>query len=260
MALRAFDPPAVWLICLAAVLLTLTLPIAYGWHKRRALAPRDLPVEVTLPALPAGTRPELLLVGDSRVAQWPIDQFGATRVGKLGLPGATSGNIDAATRERVVALVPQALVIQAGYNDASAIAYLAAGERDAALRRTVTRILGLATRAVAAGTECVIVSTVPPSIRPEWWRVLLKRRVADALTLELNRRLVAAVKQASDSAGTIALLDLDAGFRDAQGKLRAEYRSDASHWSRSGYLQATRMVRDALNGCRRPKGRATPLS
>lgn len=210
----------------------------YRSSKLAILGPRSAaPVEEG-----TATAPCILLLGDSRVAQWPLADFAAGPVAKIGYPGEALVNIAGWGATRLASLQPRVVVVQAGYNDATAAMLAAPADRAAILRRAGTALATLVAAARAAGATPVI-TTVPPANRPEFWRIAVQGGRSDDEVAALNDT----VRRLGRAAG-VPIVDADRLLRDETGALRRDFRTDAAHWSPSAYRVLTGAVEKAVHG------------
>jgi hypothetical protein len=202
--------------------------------KRQLAAVQPLPP----PPESLGTRPGgLLIIGDSRVAQWPIHSIPGDGVA-VGFPGATAISIAAVAPAIYARVRPHTVVVQAGFNDASAAALAFGKERDAIVASAARAIVKMAIDARTSGAERVIVMTVVPAIRPELSRRLLYGSRHDAAIAALNDRIGHIVMPG------VVVLQVEPLLRDKSGHLDPKYRADAAHWTAVAY----RRIGYALGG------------
>jgi lysophospholipase L1-like esterase len=212
----------------------------YRSSKLAILGPRQpVPVEE---GIAAGTPPCILLLGDSRIAQWPLAGFTSAPAAKIGYPGEALANIGPWGAARLQAVRPRIVVIQAGYNDATAAMLAAPAERDAILRRSAEALAALVDAARAAGATPLL-TTVPPANRPEFWRIAIQGGRSDNEIAALND----AIRRLGRTGG-IPIVDADRLLRDPSGALRRDFRTDATHWSSSAYVVLTRAIEKAVQG------------
>src|SRR5215467_3251733 len=85
--------------------------LLYRMIKLNLLEPRRLqaPIEWTGES---DARCTALLVGDSRIAQWPVEARPGWRIGRLGFSGEAAINIEPAVRDQIAATRADVVVIQ----------------------------------------------------------------------------------------------------------------------------------------------------
>lgn len=184
----------------------------------------------------AGGRCTLLMIGDSHVERWPVAPPSGWRVLKFGFPGESAVNIASVMPVALRSSAPDAVLIAAGTNDASAGALQGEDERAATLDRATRAIERMIADAKKGGARRVLVATlVPPRLPGLWRRVIYGQRQASALDGLSKDIATRAIETGAD------IFDANTLARDQTGKFRPELRSDALHWSPAGYdiLSAT---------------------
>jgi lysophospholipase L1-like esterase len=182
-----------WILLAALVVGSAVAFVA--WHARQNYEARlrqqiwpEAAPEIRAVAGPViGKIPTVLLLGDSRMAQWGLPEFQHWRVVNGGWGGLTTAQIAAAAPALLDQFHPAAVVIEAGINDLKFI-----GLRP----ELADQIVSLATSNLTAiVTECsrrdcpVIVLATWPAGTPNLARWLIwNRRVAESVTA-LNARL-----------------------------------------------------------------------
>jgi lysophospholipase L1-like esterase len=139
-------------------------------------------------AVDGTTNPTLLLLGDSRIAQWPMPKPAAGRIVNAGLSGATTARIALTARDLLEQSRPDVVVIEAGINDLKL-----AGARPDLRQKIVETAASNLERLVelCVSFRCkVIVLLVWPAAEPELLRrpVWNSAAVAGAVA-DLNVRL-----------------------------------------------------------------------
>lgn len=213
-------------------------------NKLSLLEPRALPGEVVWSApAPGGCR--LLMIGDSRIADWPLAAPGGWQIGRLGFPGATSGNILAAARPVLARERPDAVLVQSGTNDATVAALVP--ERAAhILDEAAANVAATLAAASAAGARTLLMMTIAPPIEPSLQARLAMGDRQTAFMRALTPRLAqVATQSGARLIGTETLLS------DANGRMDPAFRADDLHWRPAAYQRLDR-ARDALlprGGC-----------
>jgi lysophospholipase L1-like esterase len=203
--------------------------LAYRTFKLNLLEPRRLQTPIQWTG-ESDARCTALLVGDSRIARWPVEARPGWRIGRLGFAGEAAINIEPAVRDQITAAGADVVVIQAGGNDATAAVFQPEPLRAATIARAARAVIAIGEDARRAGASRVIVLTIVPPIDLELW----KRALMGLKQAELMTRIGNAIASKARAEG-MDLLDANLLFRDAGGKLRREYRSDGTHWSLAGY-------------------------
>jgi lysophospholipase L1-like esterase len=203
--------------------------LAYRTVKLSVLEPRHLQTPIQWTG-ERDARCTAVFVGDSRIARWPVEARPGWRIGRLGFAGEAAINIEPAVRDQIATAGADVMVIQAGGNDATAAVF----QREQLQKETIARagraVIAIGEDAFRAGVSVVIVLTVVPPIELELW----KRALMGSNQEELMTRLGNAIAAEARAEG-MGVLDANLLFRDPEGKLRREYRSDSMHWSSAGY-------------------------
>jgi lysophospholipase L1-like esterase len=203
--------------------------LAYRTMKLNLLEPRRLQAPIQWIG-ESDARCTALLVGDSRIARWPVEPRPGWRIGRLGFSGEAAINIEPAVRDQIATAGADVVVIQAGGNDATAAVFQPERLRDETIARAARAAIAIGEYARRAGASQVIVFTLVPPIDLELW----KRALMGSKQTEVMTRIGNAIASKARAEG-MEVLDANLLFRDAGGKLRREYRSDGTHWSLAGY-------------------------
>ena len=234
------------LLGLALLLLTIGYAgayLAYRTVKSNLLKPRHLQAPIQWTGK-SDARCTALFVGDSRIAQWPVEARSGWRIGRLGFAGEAAINIEPAVRDQIAAANANMVVIQAGGNDATAASFQREGLREETIARAARAVVAIGEDARRAGASQVIVLTIVPPIDLELW----KRALMGSKQEELMTRIGNAIDSEARAEG-MGVLDANLLFRDAGGKLRREYRSDGLHWSLAGYRTLDAALWDGVKNC-----------
>lgn len=232
---------AVLLFCLALLIANLV----YAGSKLSALAqaPDDRFAADDARILKEDRPPGLVIVGDSRAAQWvrpPRVPGGETLL--RGVGGETTVQTEARLAD-AVRLQPRAILLMSGVNDIIAAAYMEAAERRRVGAEAAARIARMARAAKASG-PCVVVATVAPPARPNLLRRLVWRDgIVDDVEL-LNRRL------RDELEGEIPMLDVAAKLPlTSDGHLGPDSSFGTLHFNLSAYLRLNEAAAEALALC-----------
>ncbi len=204
----------------------------YGRGKIAALSNPPSPLFRTDNArvLAAGEAVALVVIGDSRAAQWrppPPVAGGQTLI--RGVGGETSAQTLARLADDALALRPRAVLLVTGINDLVAASYLAeAAARDVALA-LVERLLAAA-RQIEEQGACALIATVIPPARPDLLRRLAWQPSVADLVIMVNRELRA---RAADRFRILAAEEFS--NPDDSLYLSQRWSSDALHLNSDGY-------------------------
>lgn len=181
--------------------------------------------------------PTLLLLGDSRMAQWGLPELKHWRLVNAGAGGLTTGQVLLAAPGLLEKYHPDVVALEVGINDLKFL-----GLRPAMF----STIVPLAAKNVAAITaECVkrhcrliVLETWPPS-RPDWARRLVWSAAIPASVNELNAEL----RKMNAPGQGIRVVDL---FNSANLKPSPMLYRDTMHLTQEAYHQLTPALENVL--------------
>ncbi len=163
------------------------LRVRYERRLESRIWPAGAPEVSVISGAPGGSLSTVLLLGDSRIAQWGLPRLAHWRIVNAGVGGATTGQIRLLTPEVLAEVHPDVVVLEAGVND---LKYL--GLRP----EMATAIVSLATsNLVAVVNECagqhcrVVVLETWPVGRPSPARRLVWNAAIPASLNQLNAQL-----------------------------------------------------------------------
>ena len=232
---------AATLVAAQGVLAITGAVFVYRERKLAILEPRQLQAELVWSG-ERSARCTLLMIGDSHVARWRADPPPGWRIARLGFSGESAVNIARFNPATTSEFIPDALLIAAGSNDASAAALLG-GERVATLDRAADAVDHMILTARAAGVKQIVVMTLVLPRSPKPWSDLVYGRHQEEMLSALSTRI-----EGQARARGAVVLDSDALARNAQGRFRPELRADALHWSAAGYDVLAAALWDRLEG------------
>lgn len=223
---------------------------AYGQTKLAAAAPAPLAPRLE----PAGVDGQLcaLLVGDSRIAEWPLD-LAPQPAAKAGYPGAAVANIGPVVPHLLERTRPRLLVLVAGYNDAVAAAAAGSAAGDRIIDGAVGAIAGMVRNGKTRGVK-VVVFTVAAPIAVEPWKRLLLPTETHTRIAALNGRIRTLVSRHG-----VTLVDADRVLLRGSAAEVAARRRDSVHWSRAGYEALAAALEAAEAAPCRPNLSFSPL-
>jgi lysophospholipase L1-like esterase len=186
---------------------------------------------------PAGSEPTVLLLGDSRMAQWDLPQLSRWRVVNAGAGGLTTGQLRLGAPKLLDEFRPDAVVLEAGINDLKYI-----GLRP----EMASRIISLAASNLAAVVhECaarhcrVILLETWPASQPDLARRLVWNAAIPAGVASLNAQL----RLLNAPGQGIRVVDL---FKDAGLQPEARLYRDTLHFKPEVYQRLTPAVEKEL--------------
>ncbi len=192
---------------------------------------------------PKGGRERVVMIGDSNIARWPVEQLGGRRqFVNRGVGGETVGQVAQRFDVDALALDPDVIVITAGANDLVAADFLAPPARRAVIDRTVETLERLSRRAVERGIV-VLLATLPPPSRPDLWRLPVWRESLRDSFAEVNARL----RRDGEGSG-VDLVDFSAALGAGDRQTPDGFRVDTLHLNAAGYAKLSSALDRALDG------------
>jgi lysophospholipase L1-like esterase len=225
-------------VSLAAVfMLVWGLRASYENRLRQQIWPERAPEISVLSNAPVGFGRTVLLLGDSRMAQWGLPTLAPWRVVNAGTGGLTTGQIRLGAPGLLDRFKPDVVVVEAGIND---LKYL--GLRPEMRPQVVSLALSNLTAIVEASARgrCkVILLTIWPAGEPSLARRLVWSEAVSAAVVQLNGQL-----QKLDSAEKgIRVVDL---FKQAGLKPGHEFYRDTLHLLPAAYERLTPLLQREL--------------
>jgi lysophospholipase L1-like esterase len=191
---------------------------------------------------PKGSKPRVVLIGDSRIAQWPGAVLSSTfEIINRGIGGETAAQLTQRFNADAIALEPDVIVIQAGVNDLVAASLMVPDKGREVARKTAETLRQLAGRG-AAGDRRVLISTVIAPAKPDLFRRPVWSGSLSDLVADVNADLKAT--RWPDGA---SLIDLSSALVINDGKtLAEEFRYDTLHLNTAGYQRLTELLMPRL--------------
>ena len=131
----------------------------------------------------------LLLLGDSRMAEWNLPPPPGTRTVNAGIPGATTAQIAALLPGLLGKFAPDTVVIEAGINDLKYLG-LEPARADELVAHTLENLTNLAAQCREHHCRVVLLAVWPPT-RPDWRRRFFWSPAISDSVDRVNRRLLA---------------------------------------------------------------------
>jgi lysophospholipase L1-like esterase len=194
-------------------------------------------------AEPPSGLPTLLLVGDSRVAEWRLPRLAGFHVVNAGFPGCTTSQIAMRTRPLLDKIKPQVVVIQAGINDLKLLGVRPSARREV-IDGALTNIVAMIEESQRHGSG-VVVTTVWPTGPLSLARRVVWSSEVESARLETNRRL----EKLCSSRTNVLVIDLFASAAPAASDQRAAVYRDTLHLKPEVYGQLTATLQRALTSC-----------
>ena len=188
-----------------------------------------------------GDHPLVVLVGDSRIAQWnPPPHLDGYDLVNRGIGGETTAQMIHRFDTDVLALKPKVVVIQSGINDLVA-AGLASPAAAARYRdNVVANLSGVADRAKSAGITVILLTIILPAEPGVLRRLVWSDRIP-ALVLEVNRKLALL-----DAPPRVHVVDSQRVLQTAAGAWKPDVMRDTLHLGSAGYLELDKALEAIL--------------
>lgn len=189
-----------------------------------------------------GGKPRVVLIGDSRIAQWPGAAWPSTfEVINRGIGGETSAQLAQRFGADALALDADVILVQAGINDLVAASLMDPDQGREVARRTTETLRRIAGQASAAGRRVLIATIIAPA-RPDMFRL----PVWDGSLADLVEGVNADLKSVPWPQGA-SLIDLSSALVSGDKRtLDDEFRRDTLHLNATGYKRLTEMLTSHL--------------
>lgn len=172
---------------------------------------------------------DVLLFGDSRIAQWRHLPERDYAIARHGYPGATAIQLAGRLPILLQETHPQLVIIGAGVNDAVAAALVSRQRRTQALADSLAALDQMVVAARQSGARVLLLKILPP-VRPNLWRRTVYRGEVLAYVNALNEGLEdMAIRHDAAIADPLRLL------LDDNGRMADEYRKDTLHLTAAAY-------------------------
>lgn len=229
-----------WLIALVAVALSVFLALMLRdmrAEKRMATVQRVPVLSATvLPPEWSENRRRILLVGDSRIAEWEsLPQGPGVVFATSGIGGETTGQLERRFERDVLGIAspPDDIVLAIGINDLVAASlqrdYAAAIQREVS-DLVVNRLKGLAADARQAGIDVSIATVIQPAAPDLVRRLTFWDDNLYALVRDVNDQI-----QALDGQDGVRVLDFNAVLEGGAGPLPMRFSTDTLHFNETAY-------------------------
>jgi lysophospholipase L1-like esterase len=186
-------------------------------------------------------RPRVILIGDSRIARWPLAQLPEKweTIGR-GIGGEAAAQTARRFQADALDLRPDAVVIQSGINDLVAASFMEPVEALAILNRTIETIRQMAAGAAQRGSRVVVTTIIPPA-EPELLRLPVWRDSIRDLVAQANAEL-----KATRWPEGVTLADLGSELSRDGRTLSPDYRADTLHLNEAGYAKVNAAMTNHL--------------
>ena len=200
----------------------------YNDLNRVRLDPLGLSVYADEPPPARAGLPLVVFYGDSRAAEWtPPNLPGYTFVNR-GIGAQTTAQALGRLPQDLLPLEPDIVVVQVGINDLKTLPLFPA-QAPATIQNTKDNIRAIVQRALDAGAQRVILTTIFPVGEVPLERRLVWSEAVDAAIVEVNASLLALAGE------RVVVLETGPILAEASGKVAAAYRRDTLHLRGEGY-------------------------
>jgi lysophospholipase L1-like esterase len=210
----------------------------YESRLRRQIWPVSIPAIsiVTNPA--AASAPTVMLLGDSRMAQWGLPEITHWRVVNAGTGGLTTGQILQVTPELLDEFRPNVIVLQAGINDLKFLG-LHSEMAPTIISLAISNFTAIIDESTKHQCQVIVLETWPVG-QPGWARKLVWNGVIPGAVNQINTELW---KLNAPEQG-IRVVDL---FNEAGLKSGANLYKDALHFMPEVYQRLTPALQKVLD-------------
>jgi len=192
---------------------------------------------------PKGAKARIVLIGDSRVARWPLGAL-AERwdVINRGVGGETTTQLAARFYVDAIALDPDLIIIESGVNDLVAASFMDDASKELVAHKTADTLRQLAQQAAESGHR-ILIATIIPAARPEILRLLVWKESLRDLIEQVNTEL-----RQSHFPDRTDLIDFSSMLisNDDNRRMSNDYRLDTLHVNKAGYEHLTKMLEQYL--------------
>jgi lysophospholipase L1-like esterase len=240
-----------WLKWPVLVLAVLSAAIVLGfWSARsryeeqltRQIWPLNAPEIIAISNSPAGFNSTVLLIGDSRMAQWDLPQLAGWRVVNAGTGGLTTEQVHLCLPKLLDQFHPDAVVLEAGINDLKFIG-LHPERASGIVSFAAHNLEAIAHECVGRHCKIIVLETWPVG-KPSLARRLVWSAEIPTAVDELNAQL----QSLNWPEGGIRVIDL---FKEAGLKPEAGLYRDTLHFKPEVYQRLTPALEKELETARR---------
>jgi len=190
----------------------------------------------------ASAKTTVLLLGDSRIADWGVPQLRNSRVINAGAPGATTTQLAFRCRELLETYRPQIAVVQVGINDLKLLG-VRPKLRDVVISCTVSNINFVVQECRHRKVRVLLMPVWPASGPAGLRRLVWSDAVGDSLA-EVNRQ----IGQFQSDPNGVRIADLFSDLmNDRAVAARKSWFRDMLHLKASAYLRLSPLLEKALD-------------
>lgn len=225
-------------LSLGAFLLLWIVRVRYENRLRQQIWPDKLTKPSIVATSPSESLPTVMLIGDSRMAQWGLPELAHCRVVNAGTPGYTTAQTRSCLPLLLDQFHPKIVVLQAGINDLKFLG-LRPGMRSEIVSLALSNIVAMADE--CAGHHCkVLLLEIWPASQPSLARRLVWNQTISTATVQLNEEL----RSLDSDRNGIHVVNL---FDDAKLNPRNEFYRDTLHFKQSAYELITPVLKRDLD-------------
>ncbi len=229
-------------IFFVAILLSfLGLRAHYENQLRLQIWPSIAPEISIVSNAPANFKSTILLLGDSRMAQWDLPRLAGCRVVNAGAGGLTTGQIRLAAPKLLAEFHPDAVLLEAGINDLKFLG-LQPEMSSQMVSLASSNLTAIADECVKRHCKMILLETWPTG-KPDFARRFVWNSAIAVAIDELNARL----QMLNSPEGEIRVVDL---FKEAELKPEAALYRDTLHFKPEVYERLTPALEKELDDFR----------
>jgi lysophospholipase L1-like esterase len=191
--------------------------------------------------IPNSEPKSILLLGDSRIADWGCPTIEGRHVVNAGFRGITSAQLAMACRDILQQTRPQVIVIQVGINDLKLLG-IRPELREAVVSNCVSNILTVVQESKQAGAR-VIVTPIWPAGEVSLMRRFVWSDAVDSAIVETNARLQRALEAEHGVAVVDIFGQMAQGFSAAE---RNQFYSDTLHLRPGTYFRLSELLAEMI--------------
>jgi lysophospholipase L1-like esterase len=182
-------------------------------------------------APPKSGQARVVLIGDSRIAKWPLDQFPIEwEIINRGIGGETSAQLAMRFASDALRIKPDLIFVESGINDLIAASFMSSESQDVVLGHLIESLNRVANQSEEYGITTIIGSIIPAA-SPTFFRYFFWNASVVSLVQRANREL-----RKVNWPTQVQLVDLSFLGGD---KVIDAYRADTLHMNGAGYNRLT---------------------
>lgn len=183
---------------------------------------------------PFSNNRKLVLLGDSRIGNWPEDAFDASdKVLKFGIPGGTTKELLCSINNKILKIRPEWYIVQVGINDLVAASMVSKHQREQIHEAALSNVKHISEKLSSTGSKVIVLTVVPP-ISTDLMRRFVWGKTINDDSEKFSKELMSKLPNA------ILVYDMkNLFFDEGKGTWRKELSIDALHWNTRAYKDLT---------------------